>query len=67
MIDIYPTTLEILGYELSGSRANLGVSLLGNSETLISEFGKTNLNRSISANTMLQRALWKQADDTVSN
>lgn len=60
MIDIYPTVLEVMGYELEGGRANLGVSLISNQTTLSERFGVLKLSSAIKQNQPLQEFLWNE-------
>ena len=62
MVDVYPTILELLGYDISGHRAALGVSLLSGEPTLIRELGKDELDHSIGAGMELAEALWSSGD-----
>lgn len=57
-LDIFPTILELLGYELQNDQANLGVSLLGDHPTLVEELGLETLNQGIANNTELQKLIW---------
>ncbi|WP_165610493.1 sulfatase-like hydrolase/transferase [Cognatishimia maritima] len=57
-LDIYPTLLELLGYELEGNRAGLGRSLIGESPTLPESIGADRLEEAIRYNTDLQKAIW---------
>ncbi len=58
MIDVYPTLLELLGYKLSDSKANMGVSLLSEQESLRTRFGLEQLNQAFKGNTKLAEFLW---------
>lgn len=64
MIDIYPTILGMLGYDVPGQRAALGVSLLSGKPTLIEQLGADELDHSIGAGMDLAKALWP-SDGTV--
>lgn len=57
-LDIYPTVLEILGFELEGNRAGLGRSLVGDNPTLLEAYGVNRVNSAIHNNASLQRAIW---------
>ena len=57
-LDIYPTLLELLGYEIEGNRAGLGRSLVGESLTLAERIGADSVEDAIRYNTDLQKAIW---------
>lgn len=58
-LDIYPTILELLGYEIKDNRANMGVSLFSKNKTLIETFGSAQqLNRRFHSNHALGEFLW---------
>jgi len=59
MIDIYPTLLEAMGYEIEGGKAGLGVSLLSNGATLAERHGILNVDKAVEFNLDLQQAVWK--------
>ena len=62
MLDVYPTLLEVLGYDLTDDRANFGVSLFGSTPSLIEIYGKTTLSWIFERNAALSQFLWtKQA------
>jgi phosphoglycerol transferase len=58
MMDVYPTVLELLGYDLAQGRAGLGVSLLSENQNLLERFGEEELNLSIKGDMELRRAMW---------
>ncbi len=60
MLDVYPTILELMGYEIADSRANMGVSLLSEHSTLAQRVGVTELSKAIKQNTALQDFLWNE-------
>jgi phosphoglycerol transferase len=60
MIDVYPTLLEALGFELKNHRAGLGVSLLSNLPTLRQLLGKQGLHDSIQYDNALASHVWKK-------
>jgi phosphoglycerol transferase len=58
-IDIYPTLLEVLGYELRDRRANMGVSMLSENQSMIQKYnGVKELNKRFYANHALGNFLW---------
>ncbi|MGR9090924.1 MAG: sulfatase-like hydrolase/transferase [Gammaproteobacteria bacterium] len=59
MIDVYPTLLEALGYELKENRANLGVSLFGEQLTLVETYGVRGVNKLFLQNIRLAGTLWR--------
>lgn len=58
-MDLYPTILEVMGYEIYGGRANLGRSLIGPEPTLSESVGPLRLANALYQNNRLQRFLWK--------
>jgi phosphoglycerol transferase len=60
MLDVYPTILKLMGYEIADSRANMGVSLLSEHSTLAQRVGVTKLSKAIKQNTALQDFLWNE-------
>lgn len=59
MLDVFPTILESLGFTLDDHRAGLGVSLLGDQETLVERHGLDTLNERLREETALQHRLWE--------
>lgn len=59
MLDTFPTILEALDFTLDGHRAGLGVSLLGDQETLVERHGLDTLNEHLREETALQHRLWE--------
>ncbi|MDA5093108.1 sulfatase-like hydrolase/transferase [Aliiroseovarius sp. KMU-50] len=59
MMDIYPTILDILGYELADGRANLGVSLLHDTKNFLEVYGKDTFDRGVNGNSEMQKLLWQ--------
>ena len=64
MIDVFPTLLEALGYQIKEGRANMGVSLLSEYPTLTQTLGLDVLNDAVDGHTELQRLLWSDAAAT---
>ena len=60
MIDIYPTVLEALGYEIRERKANLGVSLLSDKKTLVESYGTAGACKLFLHNYRLARFLWSE-------
>lgn len=58
MIDVYPTILEALGFELKDHRAGLGYSLLSKEKTLVDRLGIDALNKMIKHDRSLVNYLW---------
>lgn len=58
MIDIFPTILNILGYDISDDAAGLGISLLSKNQTLVEKLGSEKLNNAILHDADLRRKLW---------
>lgn len=58
MMDIYPTLLEVMGFELQDGAANLGRSLLGDRPTLAETHGIELLDRALSANRDIRDHVW---------
>lgn len=59
MLDLYPTLLEALGFELDQHRAGLGVSLLGPTLNLVERYGVSEINRRLTQERALQQRLWE--------
>ncbi|MBK5570194.1 sulfatase-like hydrolase/transferase [Ensifer sp. SSB1] len=58
MIDVLPTILEAMNYELPNDRAGLGTSLFSSAPTLVEQIGLPFLDHSILADTALRDRLW---------
>lgn len=58
MVDVFPTILEAMNYELPNGRAGLGVSLLAAEPTMVETFGISDFNHSILSNTALRDRVW---------
>lgn len=56
---MFPTILESLDFTLDDHRAGLGVSLLGDQETLVERHGLDTLNERLREETALQHRLWE--------
>jgi phosphoglycerol transferase len=59
-LDVYPTVLELLGFQPAQGRAGLGVSLLGTEPTLVEALGAEALNALIASNDALSERIWQQ-------
>ncbi|MCF0216916.1 MAG: LTA synthase family protein [Fibrobacteraceae bacterium] len=46
-VDMYPTILSAMGYNIEGERLGLGVDLFGNEKTLVEQIGLDSLNKEI--------------------
>lgn len=58
-LDIYPTLLELVGYEIKNGQANMGVSLLSDNQSLIQKFGyPEDVSRRFNSNHALGEFLW---------
>ncbi|WP_026480103.1 sulfatase-like hydrolase/transferase [Ahrensia sp. 13_GOM-1096m] len=62
MMDVYPTILEMLGYELPEGAAALGVSLYSDKKNLMEQLGQEELNQAIQFDADLRRLLWLDHD-----
>lgn len=58
MVDIFPTLLDMLGYQPTDGRAGLGVSAFSKLPTLVEEQGLSGLDRAIYADSELRNKLW---------
>ncbi|MEM9575302.1 MAG: sulfatase-like hydrolase/transferase [Pseudomonadota bacterium] len=58
MMDVYPTILEFVGYEVVDRKAGLGVSLLSEHPSLLEQFGQVTVDHSLVANKELSVAIW---------
>ena len=60
-IDIYPTILTAMGYQLENGRANMGVALQSETASLISEYKSDGLRKLLKGNRKLAAYLWRQS------
>lgn len=58
MVDVFPTVLEAMGFEIHQHRAGLGASLLSPVQTLLERHEKTFINRKLREERELQLRLW---------
>ncbi|CAN0578657.1 unnamed protein product, partial [Ectocarpus sp. 12 AP-2014] len=58
MLDVFPTLLDALGFNLDEHRAGLGASLLSDKPTLVEIHGINILNERLREETALQHRLW---------
>ncbi len=58
MLDVYPTILEVMGYQIADGQANLGISLLSDTTTLVEKIGPKTLSSALKQNQPLQQFLW---------
>lgn len=58
IMDVYPTLLEVLGFEIRDGKAGLGRSYLSPGPTLVEELGPIDIARGLHLNLPLSRALW---------
>jgi phosphoglycerol transferase len=59
MIDIFPTVLDLLDLIPPGGGAGLGVSLLGETPTLVERFGRAEADRILSRDAALAERIWQ--------
>jgi phosphoglycerol transferase len=63
-MDLYPTILEVLGYEIEDGHANLGVSLFNNKPTLAGRSSDPeNISPIFKQNLKLRDLLWSRVED----
>lgn len=58
-LDLFPTILEALGYELRGGQANMGVSLTGDHPSLRDRLSLENIDAAFRGNRKLGNELWQ--------
>ncbi|MBS9403383.1 sulfatase-like hydrolase/transferase [Halomonas sp. TRM85114] len=58
-LDVFPTILEAMSFEIDEHRAGLGVSLLSPYPTLVEQHGVENVNTRMREETALQNRLWE--------
>ena len=58
-LDVYPTIMEMLGFELEQHRANFGVSLLSDTPSLINRFGEELADQVFKGNSDISEPLWR--------
>lgn len=59
MLDVFPTILDALGFNLERDRASLGTSLFSSNRTLVEAHGIEVLNERLREETALQHRLWE--------
>ena len=60
MLDIYPTILDHLGYQLENGQANLGHSMFNPTSNLLERFGTDGVDRLLQGNQTLAKHLWRK-------
>lgn len=63
MMDVFPTILDILGYDITDDAAGLGISLLSQKQNLIEKLGVEKLNDAILYDADLRRMLWLKEEE----
>lgn len=58
-VDIFPTLVEALGYEIEGHRLGLGTSLFSTRPTLMEEMGEPKLSEELKKKNRLYDSLWE--------
>ncbi|WP_456385978.1 sulfatase-like hydrolase/transferase [Profundibacter sp.] len=58
-LDVFPTILELLGFDLSQRRANFGVSILSPQPSLINLFGEELADQVFKGNSGISEQLWR--------
>lgn len=59
MLDVFPTVLQLMGFDVPDDKAGLGVSLISNKQTLAEALGDDVLNNYIKYDKALTRQLWR--------
>jgi hypothetical protein len=59
MIDVFPTILDLMGLIEPGGAAGLGVSLLGETPTLVERFGREGADARLARDAALAARLWQ--------
>jgi len=59
MVDVLPTVLEAMGFEVPANRAGLGASLLSPAQTLLERHGIETIDARMRSESALQQRLWK--------
>lgn len=62
-VDMFPTLVEALGYEIEGHRLGLGTSLFSTRPTLMEELGEAKLSDELRKKNKLYDSLWEVAKD----
>lgn len=62
-VDMFPTLVEALGYEIEGHRLGLGTSLFSARPTLMEELGEAKLSKELKKKNRLYDSLWEAAKD----
>ncbi len=63
MVDVLPTVMEAMGFEVPAHRAGLGASLLSPAQTLLERHGIETINARMREENALQQRLWKIPSD----
>ncbi|CUJ17681.1 sulfatase-like hydrolase/transferase [Cognatishimia activa] len=58
MVDVYPTLLELLGYQLKEGAAGIGQSLLSQRATFVEQSDLSTLSSALSLNSDLKKSVW---------
>ncbi len=58
-IDLFPSLLECIGFNVEGNSLGLGTSIFSDKKTLVELLGKEELEKSISQRNKLYNKLWK--------
>ncbi len=58
LLDVLPTVLEAMGFEIEDNRAGLGASLLSSSPTLLEQYDREFVNDRLREETALQKHMW---------
>lgn len=64
-MDIYPTLLEQMGYQIADSKGNLGRSMFSKKENLIERYGPDDLRLLLKGNHELSNYIWRPLDADV--
>jgi phosphoglycerol transferase len=60
-MDVYPTLLELLGYEIQDNHANMGVSMLSDKQSMIQKYGDNiEMSKRLTGNHALGNFLWER-------
>lgn len=59
MFDVFPTLMQLMGFELTEGRAALGVSLLSETPSIYEELGQKELDRILARDKWLRAKIWE--------
>lgn len=56
--DIFPTVLDVLGFDIPDQRAGLGISMFSDKPSLVEQYGNEQLNKMLEFDQSLAKKIW---------